>query len=76
MKLLYAFKERANIYRARMAYLIIIRQQTSCVWLLKIKTHAPPRPHHNFSHCGGKGNRATSGSDQGMVVTPFEQVNT
>jgi hypothetical protein len=25
MKLLYVFKERANIYRARMAYLVIIR---------------------------------------------------
>jgi len=38
MKLLYVFNERAPmIYRARMAYLVIIRQQTSCVSLLKIK---------------------------------------
>jgi hypothetical protein len=32
MKLLYVFKERAPIFvETRLAYLVIIRQQTSCV---------------------------------------------
>ena len=47
-------RERANIYRARMAYLVIIRQRTSCVKVLKITTHGPPPRHHSFSHCGDR----------------------